>query len=206
MHATINGIYIYAKTEGKLPTEKEVVAWFKEFLGNQRLNKDIRADVKRGEKAFRFSMRRRRGCSCPTDITERDFQDQGVVVGTAPLTGKIDRMTIEQKEIVVTDFKTGKSVPSWEPGDFYEKIKAWRCRDQIIFYKLLIENSREFGGGYAVHRGIIQFVEPSHGRIAELKLTIEPKETERLTADSSMRSTRKSKPSISPTSANIPKT
>ena len=68
----------------------------------------------------------------------------------------------------------------WTPNDPYEKIKAWKYRAQLIFYKLLIENSRDFGGKYPVKKGMIEFIEPHRGRIMDLKAEIEKEEVERM--------------------------
>jgi DNA helicase-2/ATP-dependent DNA helicase PcrA len=183
VHETMSSIYAYVKTAGKLPAEGEILSWFKQFLSRERLNKfDFARMLARGEKALPVFYAAKKDIFSAEDIAERDFRDQGATVAGVPLTGKIDRMTMTAKEIIVIDFKTGKTIASWEPADAYEKIKAWRYRGQLIFYKLLVENSREFGGAYAVNRGVIQFVEPVRGAIGDLELTIELPEVERLQA------------------------
>ena len=83
--------------------------------------------------------------------------------------------------MIVRDFKTGKAIASWEPSESYEKIKAWKYRRQLVFYKLLVEHSRDFGGSRNVKLGMIEFVEPVRGKIVELALDIDPAEVERLT-------------------------
>ena len=183
VHETIKRVYGYVATAGTLPPEKEILAWFKKCLADERLNKnDFGRMLSRGEKALPKFFEAKRDIFSAADIIERDFGDQGVVIGDVPLTGKIDRMVIQKKEIVVCDFKTSKPLASWEPSDVYEKIKAWQYRGQLIFYKMLIEHSREFGGRFSVPQGIIQFVEPAHGRISHLEMPIEAHEVERLTA------------------------
>ena len=52
---------------------------------------------------------------------------------------------------------------------------------QLAFYKLLVEHSRDFGGVKQVRRGVIEFVEPARGSLVDLTLDIDPAYVERLT-------------------------
>jgi DNA helicase-2/ATP-dependent DNA helicase PcrA len=73
------------------------------------------------------------------------------------------------KTITVTDYKTGKPARSWTGKSDYEKIKLHKYKQQLLFYKLLIENSRTYGK-YTVERGILQFIEPDiNKQILELE-------------------------------------
>jgi len=79
----------------------------------------------------------------------------------------------------VVDFKTGKTFDDWEKGTPEEKIKLYKYRRQLIFYKLLVENSRDFAK-YTVEEGSLEFLEPDkHGKIHELPLFITTEETEK---------------------------
>ena len=70
----------------------------------------------------------------------------------------------------VTDYKTGGVLTSWDKGQEYQKIKAHKYRQQLLFYKLLIERSREWQK-YTMTRGVLQFVEPDPaGKIVALEL------------------------------------
>jgi len=103
------------------------------------------------------------------------------------LSGKIDLIDIDKstKTLRLTDYKTGKPAASWQGKTDYEKIKLRGYRRQLLFYKLLVENSREFAG-WTVKQGIIEFVEPNaNGQIMQLTLdhdnsTEEMKEFQRL--------------------------
>ena len=72
----------------------------------------------------------------------------------------------KQKTITVVDYKTGKSFERWSSDPKLHKYKR-----QLIFYKLLIENSRTYKG-YKVTTGRLEFVEPNeNGKIQSLELT-----------------------------------
>jgi hypothetical protein len=106
-----------------------------------------------------------------------------VLLGDAHITGKIDKMIpSENGTIKVVDFKTGKSFDDWEGKNPAEKIKMYQYRRQLVFYKLLVENSRDFSK-YKVEEGSLEFLEPDkQGRIHELVADITDEETARTKA------------------------
>lgn len=183
MHSTIRRAYLELQRTGALAPVASVEGWFKGYLEAERLNRrDFERMAKRGEKTVPAFYEEKKESFSASDIIEFNFRDQGVRVGNASLTGKVDRMSIKEKEIIVCDFKTGKPIRAWSTGDAYAKVKAWRYRRQIAFYKLLIEGSREFGGTYSVERGFIEFVEPYRGHVVVLPMDIEEAEVKRLEA------------------------
>ena len=94
---------------------------------------------------------------------EFNFKDQGVVIGQARLTGKIDKMVMfkDERKIAVVDLKTGKPLTKWyETGNTKEAQKTDRYRRQLVFYKILVENSREFNGKFNVEEGQLDFMQP----------------------------------------------
>jgi DNA helicase-2/ATP-dependent DNA helicase PcrA len=181
VHATIKSIYAHLKEEGKQPPLANVLVWFQEALKDERLNKDdFERMLKRGNKLFEVYYPEKKDSFSPDDVIEFDFKNQGVVLGDAHLTGKVDRMTFVGDTAIVCDFKTSKTITAWERKDLFENIKAWEYRHQIVFYKLLIENSREYGHAFSVTDGFIEFVEPYQGHIFDLPMKIEPEEVDRL--------------------------
>ena len=96
--------------------------------------------------------------------TEVNFAYEGVVLGEARLSGKIDRLEIndQNKAVHIVDYKTGSSLSSWKTGS---DLKARKYQQQLYLYKLLIENSTSFKG-YTVRSARLEFVEPfNNGQI-----------------------------------------
>ena len=120
-----------------------------------------------------------------TDLCEKNFAPEYVVVQNAVLTGKIDRMQIDHlsKKIVPIDYKTGKSfhLTGKQPGDLLKRTKYYR---QLAFYKLLIENSRTFGSDFTVEHGILEFVDAHRSNVSIVVIDhpISEEETELLSA------------------------
>ena len=89
----------------------------------------------------------------------------------------------ENKTISVIDLKTGKYIPKWvEKGTTYEAEKSDNYKRQLVFYKLLVENSREFKGKYIVDRGALDFLESDldTGLVHSLETSISKDEAEQL--------------------------
>ena len=181
IHKTIELIYLSLKKYGELPDIKDIIAWFERELGMKRLSDtDYELLRKRGETALIRYYEAKKQSFSPTHMIEVDFNHQGVVVGEAALTGKIDKLEVYGGAVVVTDFKTGKATKRWQGRDNYEKIKLHKYKNQLIFYKLLVEHSRDFHT-HTVKEGVIEFVEPAEaGGVVHLPLTITDEDTERM--------------------------
>lgn len=92
-------------------------------------------------------------------LPEQSIAD--VRLGDARLYGKLDRVDIDNNELTVVDYKTGKPLPSLFTKDQSKAIKAWRHRTQLAFYCLLAKNSSRFGE-YKTFKGQILYVEASN--------------------------------------------
>jgi DNA helicase-2/ATP-dependent DNA helicase PcrA len=178
VHKTIELIYRFLKKDGEMPDSQRVLSWFDSELLNQRLSeKDYTLYSGKGREALTEFYNQKKNTFKPSHFIEVNFRNQGVVVGEAALTGKIDKMAlVSNTEIRVHDFKTGKAAVSWDGKSLYEKIKLHNYQRQLVFYKILVENSREFGNRYKVNSGVLEFIEPQKGKVIDL--------TEEITADS----------------------
>ncbi len=157
-------------SEGSLPTDERLFEIFEAQLNRIELPADELANLADRGKASLKSWLYQRGKELKrTDRFEYNFAGEGSQAGGARLTGQIDRLAVNEKikKITVHDYKTGQSYSRWQPGI----IKLHKFRQQLLFYKLLIENSARFRG-YEVEKGIIEFVEPDEsGNLNQLELT-----------------------------------
>ncbi|HXH26638.1 MAG TPA: ATP-dependent DNA helicase [Candidatus Acidoferrum sp.] len=111
----------------------------------------------------------------PAQKAEYAFRD--VAIGDVHITGTIDLLEVDtaNRRIIVTDYKTGKAPNSWQGTNDYEKIKLHKYRQQLMMYKLLIENSGEFGEGFSVEQAQLDFIEADTGA-GQLTTTFDPSE------------------------------
>lgn len=114
---------------------------------------------------------------------ELDFSHQEVTLLAARLTGKLDLVDIDKKQrtITVTDYKTGRAPLSWKTSKEFEKRRLHKYRSQLLFYKLLIENSRDYSN-FSVEKGQIAFIQPtSSGEVIVLDTSFTSEEVARAT-------------------------
>jgi DNA helicase-2/ATP-dependent DNA helicase PcrA len=182
MHKALANFYLAYKQEKKLPSAEFLKKQFDEALRLGRLNRnDFKKKLAEGLDHLQCFYDSRSAAIDPQDKVEVSFITQQVVVNGAMLNGQIDRMHVDpsRNEIVVFDYKTGKTFDTWEPTDEYAQIKAWQNRLQLVFYKILVENSREYRGK-TVHKGVLEFLKPKDKEMLSLELEIATEESERL--------------------------
>jgi len=117
----------------------------------------------------------------PSQKAEVSFGFQDVRIGEAKLTGSLDMIDVnkDDKTMLVTDYKTGHPSTSWERGDDRTKLKLHKYRQQLIFYKILVENSSEYHN-FTVTHGQLAFIEPTKaGENIVLSLDLTAQDVER---------------------------
>lgn len=183
-HASIKELYKEFKLQNKLPTVDYFLASFEKLLGQQNLNsKDFKQYLELGKKELTVYYQKQSPNFVASSILEMNFINQESHLATALITGMIDKMELDtdNRTIVVTDFKTGKAYDTFDPVADFAKQKMWNYRQQLIFYKLMIENSAIYGGKYIVNQGKIEFLKPTeNGQIIILDLEITQDETDKL--------------------------
>jgi DNA helicase-2/ATP-dependent DNA helicase PcrA len=182
---TINGIFGSAIHEtlewvqqqvnsASMPAQKQIEQYFSEVLKRQHLTSDnLKLETGRGVKALRTYMASRGPGFKAGNKPEYNFRSDHIMPGNIRLTGKIDLLEIDskKKKITVVDYKTGNSYSSWKSD-----AKLHKYRQQLYFYKLLIEGSPSFSG-YKVTAGRLEFIEPdNHGVINSLTMDFKPDE------------------------------
>lgn len=171
MHATLQHAHDSFNASGDRRPVEDILGDFERLLQAERLDeRDHEEYLQRGVEALSAFLAENYQNFSTSQRTELGFGTQQVMVGEAHLTGALDLVDINQadKTIIVTDYKTGKPSRSWKGTTDYEKIKLHKYRQQLMFYQLMIENSRDYSK-YNFERGVLAFVEPdSSGQIQAL--------------------------------------
>jgi DNA helicase-2/ATP-dependent DNA helicase PcrA len=163
IHDTLQRAHAHIVSTGGRQATEDIVSNFESNLEGQHLAKlDFEAFLQKGSDSLRIFLDERYDTFTTSQQTELDFTSQHSVIDNAHLTGKLDLADINKtdKTITVTDYKTSKPSLSWAGKTDYEKIKLHKYKQQLLFYKLLVENARDYRG-YQVKTGIMQFVEPT---------------------------------------------
>jgi len=160
IHKSIELFLLKYKENHKLPSKEEFIGLFEKDLSRKRISEiDLEKYLNRGREALDIFYDKKMKDLLISDRTEVDFSKEGVVIDGSHITGKIDLLRIvDDNNVDVFDFKTGKSIPDKNKDDG-DKLKEWSYKNQIIFYKLLIENSKNYKN-YKMRNGVFIFVEP----------------------------------------------
>lgn len=182
VHTSLQRAHAHFAATGKKRPVEDVLHDFETALSAYQLATDdeLKFQSKGGDILTQF-LAKRYDSFTTTQVVERNFAGEAIKCGDARLAGAIDLMDIDDtsKTIVVTDYKTGKAVLSWKGRTDFEKIKLHHYKQQLMMYKYLIENSRQFEG-YTVSTGIIEFVEPDErGEIVRLEYECTTEDMER---------------------------
>lgn len=161
IHNTLRWVHDTKVHEGRLPNKNRILGFFDERLAARRLApQDTELLRTRGHQVLESYMRSRGSSFNVSDKFEVNFRNEGVFVGDAHLTGNIDKLSFDKKNktITVYDYKTGTSHNKWTTSS----TKLHKYRQQLMIYKMLIENSHSYKG-WKVDKGVLEFVEPSDG-------------------------------------------
>ena len=162
IHSSLQQAHCSLSVDHQLPSTEQILQFFQKYLESQHLPADdFQLYLDKGKSALTAFLNAKSSDFHDTDLAELDFSNQGVIIDNARLTGKLDVVDIDKqnKTIFVTDYKTGKPAHSWKGSADYEKIKLHKYRQQLMFYQLLVEHSRDYGN-FTFTGGRLQFVEP----------------------------------------------
>lgn len=161
MHAALSRAHAHLSATGSLRPIEDVLGDFQAELHSQHLSSDDeKVYSKRGIESLRKFLSENYTSFKPTQKAELNLASQNIVVEEARLTGSLDLVDIDDRTITITDYKTGKSSADWKGKTDFERIKLHKYRQQLLFYQLLCENSRDFSK-YEFGGGVLQFIEPS---------------------------------------------
>jgi len=183
IHSVLQRAHSHLSATGERRPVEDILHDFEQLLEQSRLASDQREHLlQRGSDTLTAYFAAQYDSFRPDQVVEKNFAAQGAVIGAAKLTGAIDLLEIDNTthQVIVTDYKTGKGTASWLGRTEFEKIKLHKYRQQLMFYKLLVEHSRDYAGHYTVDEGVLAFVEANRTQgPSELHLSFEPEELAR---------------------------
>ncbi len=163
----------FAVSKEPRPLE-DILYDFETHLGAMRLaKKDFDHQLQKGSDALQAYLAKKYGSFSSDQVGERNFHHQNLVVGGAKLTGIIDVMTVDKatRTVTIGDYKTGQPSHSWNGRSDWEKIKLHHYKQQLLFYKLLIDASPEYRG-LSLDKAVLEFIEPDEqGDLASLEIS-----------------------------------
>ncbi len=139
--AALTELINYPKYHGVACELSHMLGVFERKLARGRLpDVEARRQRERGEKVLtRYYALRDEFRS--DDEAQVDLGNDGVVIGDAPVGGRLDLLRVDDGAFRVIDFKTGKVCRSWNATSDTDKIKLHNYKQQLVFYKLLLDRS-----------------------------------------------------------------
>lgn len=156
LHKTLEW-YQKQGTDGQWPKLPQTISYFEQRIARTNLkNTDKQNYVEQGSRALTIYLKANGERLKTNAKAEVDFRGEGVTLGDARLTGKIDRLEIDNKNktLRVIDFKSGSPSTKWSSQSKYLAYKQ-----QLYFYILLIERSYSYKD-YRVESAALDFIEP----------------------------------------------
>lgn len=182
VHHTLQRAHNHLVATGDSRPIEDILGDFERELRDQHLSEeDHELYSKKGVASLGTFLKANYHTFTRTQKTELSFANQNVVIDGARLTGSLDLVDIADGTIMVTDYKTGKPSKDWKGSADYEKVKLHKYKQQLMFYQLMVQNSRDYRK-YDYAGGVLQFVEPDQsGNIHALQATITSDELEQFT-------------------------
>jgi DNA helicase-2/ATP-dependent DNA helicase PcrA len=180
VHKTLQRAHAHLAAHGQKQAVEDILHNFETALEEQHLSRiDFETYLQKGSDDLQIFLTAAYGTFTPSQKTELNFKSQHVIIGDAHLSGALDLIDIApDKTVTVTDYKTGKPAQTWVGKTDYEKIKLHKYKQQLMFYKLLVENARDYRG-HTVEHGVLQFIEPARsGDVISLVAEFTPAEQE----------------------------
>lgn len=179
IHQTLERVQYYVAEHNAPPPLKTALNWYYEYLHHTHMPaQEMTLLAERGAAALKAWYPQRKQIFTANDKAEVNFKREGVFIGEAHLTGKIDRLEIDHdtKSIVIVDYKTGRAHSKWAASE----LSLHKYRQQLYCYKLLVEGSSTYKN-YHVAGARLEYIEPTpDGRLLTLDLHYDAKETERI--------------------------
>lgn len=122
--------------------EKSIKAFSESLRREQIQTENFNRYLQKGEKLLKYLLGDNRLKLVKGALPEQTISD--IYLEEAKLSGKLDNIVINDDTIIVTDYKTGRSLPSIETKNVNMQITAWRQKTQLIYYALLIQLSPRY--------------------------------------------------------------
>lgn len=182
IHQALHYLHTHCSRRGTLPKLAGAQKIFQNHIQDSGLPVEDKARLlDRGKQALEYFYTQCGEAFKPTDKSEYSFASEGVTVGEARLTGKIDLLRqLGDNKLEIVDYKTGKPLINWRPAQDYGQIRAHLYQQQLAFYTLMVQGAANFTG-QSVAETALQFVEPDeNGEILSLNYDVTTDDQERL--------------------------
>jgi DNA helicase-2/ATP-dependent DNA helicase PcrA len=164
MHKALEHAHLYFNKNAKLPNKDYLNAIIAEQINATGLTKsDKDKAINQGQLIIDLLLKKGLPLFNQRQAPEINMRSQSYLDnGNIKLTGKLDVIEQNKNSIIVRDYKTGKAFSDWSNTgkSSYQKIKQHDYLQQLLFYKIIIDESRKYGAfGIKASIGEIVFLD-----------------------------------------------
>ena len=145
IHKALEHLVLHLKhNSGEYPSLDYFLNVFSKQLTGSRLpTDDYEQQLNRGLRVLTDYYNKRARFFKADDQIEVNLRNEGITIGSARVNGRLDFLRTEKDQYHIIDYKTGEAHDSWETSGLKEddKIKLHKYQQQLVFYKMLLENS-----------------------------------------------------------------
>lgn len=163
VHATIDGAHRHMRETGEQKPIDALLADFAKALNYARLDPETEKKLlERGQKTISRYFKERYASFVQNEYSEFDLGSRQIMIGEARVTGKVDLITpLVDGDYRVTDFKTSRRpIHSWDSREPFRAMQLYQYKQQLAFYRLLLEEGKAFGPNTHISEAALEFVEP----------------------------------------------
>ena len=164
MHKALEHAHLYFNKNNKLPTKDYLKTIITEQIIATGLTKSEKdRAINQGQLIIDLLVIKGAELFNQNQTPEINMRSQSYLDnGNIKLTGKLDVIEQNKNSIIVRDYKTGKAFSDWSSTgkSSYQKIKQHDYLQQLLFYKIIIDESRKYGAlGIKASKGEIVFLD-----------------------------------------------
>jgi len=162
IHAALNFITQYLKNHNKLPDLKLVYDRYKIELDKQPLTiLEHTQYLEKGRIKLANYMQWHADGFSKYDLGEYNMNGANLYIEEFKIAGSLDRVffDFDNKEVNVIDYKTGKPFTDFGKGSDSTKLKSFKYKLQLTFYKYLLQNHPNYKSKYKFGQAFIHFLD-----------------------------------------------
>jgi len=179
IHAALNFITQHLKNNNKLPDLKLVYDRYKKELDKQPLTiLEHTQYLEKGRIKLENYMQWHSEGFSKYDLGEYNMNGANLYIEEFKIAGSLDRVffDFDNKQVNVIDYKTGKPFTDFGKGSDSTKLKSFKYKLQLTFYKYLLQNHPNYKSKYTFGKAFIHFLDAE--RVEDSVLSYEPTEND----------------------------
>ncbi len=162
MHAALNFVNIELKKNNKIPDLSEIFKAYEKELNRQPLTPlERELYLEKGRANLANYMQWHSDGFSKYDLSEYNMASANLYINSFKVSGSLDRVVFDfdDKSINVIDYKTGKPFDAFLKGSPSTKLKSFKYKLQLTFYRYLLEHHPNYKSKYKFGKSYLHFLD-----------------------------------------------